>query len=102
GKQLGDAADRRWRDVQRAATRRSGKEHVASSDIGESRQLRDRFGRLEDEVPGRIALPHGAVYCKLKLKGFETVELIVLEDRKAGGERTEPAIALSLEELRLW
>ena len=102
GSSCSSAPDHRRRYPQRAAAWRSGQEHVAGENVGEGRQFRNRLGRFKDEIGRGVALPQGAIDRKTQIQIVEQRELLRLKNREPRSDRTKAAIALALEELRLW
>ena len=102
GQQLQKTPDHRRRHPQRAAAWRSRQKHVARGNVGERGQFRDCLSRLEHEIGRRIVLPQHAVDQEAQIKVVEQREFLRLENRQPWSDRAEAAIALALEELRLW
>src|SRR5208282_3400518 len=101
GQKLHDPPNRRRRNAQRAAGGGSRQQHVSGGDVGEGRQFGDRLGRLEHEIGRAVALARDAVDRQPQIQPVEFAELVRLEDGQPRADRTEAAIALALEELRL-
>src|SRR5208283_3040780 len=87
--QLNEPADRRRGHAERTAARRSRQQHVTGRNVGEGRELRDRLGRLEDEITCVVALTNGAVDLEFEFKRIETGELLRLEHREPRADRTK-------------